>query len=161
MKICIDCRMWGKQFGGIGRYVQQIVSNLVEIQSWHYYLIVTDKNVFPNFYGKDNICLIRCNAKMFTISEQVELPRIIPECDIFWSPYMNVPFLHCKAKYRVVTLHDVFHLANPQYYSFMKRVMIKPFYYFSSHKSNLILTVSNFSKNEIAKTCKRNFKRTV
>ena len=156
MKICIDCRMWGKQFGGIGRYVQQIVSNLVEIQSWHYYLIVTDKTVFPNFYGKDNIRLIRCNAKMFTISEQVELPRIIPECDIFWSPYMNAPFLPCKAKYRVVTLHEVFHLANPQYYSFMKRIMIKPFYYFSSHKSDLILTVSNFSKTEIARTCRAN-----
>lgn len=24
MKICIDCRMWGDKFGGIGRYVKEI-----------------------------------------------------------------------------------------------------------------------------------------
>lgn len=156
MRICIDCRMWGKQFGGIGRYVQQIVSNFIATQNWHLYLIVTDSFPITTFEGKANVRILRCNAKMFTVSEQVELPKVIPLCDIFWSPYMNVPFLPCKAKYRVVTLHDVFHLANPQYYSFMKRVMIKPFYYFSSHKSDLILTVSNFSKSEIARTCGAN-----
>lgn len=148
--------MWGKQFGGIGRYVQQIVSNFFVTQNWYLYLIVSDSFPITTFEDKANVRILRSNAKMFTISEQVELPKVIPLCDIFWSPYMNVPFLPCKAKYRVVTLHDVFHLANPQYYSFMKRVMIKPFYYFSSHKSDLILTVSNFSKNEIVKTCGAN-----
>ena len=39
MKICIDCRMWGKQFGGIGRYVQQIVSNFFATQNWYLYLM--------------------------------------------------------------------------------------------------------------------------
>ena len=161
MKVVIDCRMWGKNFGGIGRYVQEIVLELLRIEKWDFTLIVADEKIREEIeIASDNLSahlsLIICNAKMFTVSEQVELPKVIPLCDIFWSPYMNVPFLPCKAKYRVVTLHDVFHLANPQYYSFMKRVMIKPFYYFSSHKSDLILTVSNFSKNEIAKTCGAN-----
>ena len=156
MKICIDCRMWGKQYGGIGRYVQQIISILVENKNWYFFLIVIDENIIPDFNSRNNIRLIRCNAKMFSLEEQTLLPIIIPKCDIFWSPYMNVPFLPCKAKSRVVTLHDVFHLANPQYYSFMKRVMIKPFYYFSSHKSDMILTVSDFSKSEIARTCGAN-----
>lgn len=161
MRITIDCRMWGKNFGGIGRYVQEIVLELLKNEKWDFTLIVADEKVRKEIVkSSDNqptrLSLIICNAKMFTVSEQVELPRVIPVCDIFWSPYMNVPFLPCKAKYRVVTLHDVFHLANPQYYSFMKRVMIKPFYYFSSHKSDLILTVSNFSKSEIARTCGAN-----
>lgn len=152
-KVCIDCRMWGKQFGGIGRYVQQIVSNLVASQKWHFYLIVNNNFAFSYFAGKDNVCFIRCNAKMFSLAEQVVLPRIIPSCDLFWSPYMNVPFLPCKAKHRVVTLHDVFHLANPKYYSIIKRLFIKTYYYFSCKKSDLILTVSDFSKSEINKYC--------
>lgn len=120
MRITIDCRMWGKNFGGIGRYVQEIVLELLKIEKWDFTLIVADEKVRKEIeIASDNLSahlsLIICTAKMFMVSEQVELPIIIPKCDIFWSPYMNVPFLPCKAKYRVVTLHDVFHLANPQY----------------------------------------------
>ena len=158
MKITIDCRMWGKKYGGIGRYIQEIVLNLIQTKSWIFVLIISDNSIKQEIesFVKDSIVEIKyyiCRAKMFSLAEQIELPRIIPSCDIFWSPYMNVPFLLCRAKKRVVTLHDVFHLANPQYYSFLKRLFISPFYYFSTRNSNLILTVSNFSKREVSRCC--------
>ncbi len=158
MKVVIDCRMWGKTYGGIGRYVQEIVLNIVKEQKWSLGLIISNNSVRKEIdsvckNGRTNVSFVICKAKMFSLEEQVLLPRIIPKCDIFWSPFMNVPFLPCKAEHRVVTLHDVFHLANPQYYSFVKRIFIKSFYYFSSHKSDVILTVSEFSKNEIAQFC--------
>ena len=40
MKICIDCRMWGEKYGGIGRYVKEIVLNLLERNNWKFILIV-------------------------------------------------------------------------------------------------------------------------
>ena len=143
--------MYGKKFGGIGRYVQQIVSNLVVTQQWDFYLIVTKHFEHSNLKDKGNIHYIICNAGMFSLAEQICLPLKIPRCDVFWSPYMNVPFLPCLAKKRIVTLHDVFHLANPQYFSFFKILAIKSYYFFSVKKSNLILTVSEFSKQEIQK----------
>ena len=156
MQIAIDCRMWGKTFGGIGRYVQEIVTALLLTKGWEMTLIVASSDIVREIEvipEKKAICrFVVCNAKMFSLKEQLALPRAIPACDVFWSPYMNVPFMPCKAKKRVVTLHDVFHLANPQYYSWIKRLMVKPFYYFST-RSDLILTVSDFSKQEIVKYC--------
>ena len=157
MQITIDCRMWGKTFGGIGRYVQEIVTALLQTQVWEMTLVVASSDVeheMENIPEKKAKCrFVVCDAKMFSLKEQMALPRVIPACDIFWSPYMNVPFLPCGATKRVVTLHDVFHLANPQYYSRLKQLMIKPFYYSSTRKSDLILTVSEFSKQEIVKFC--------
>lgn len=162
MKITIDCRMWGKNYGGIGRYIQEITFNLLYMKDWSFILIVSDDSVKQDIVKFEQrtdprLYFVLAKSKIFSLSEQFELPRIIPSCDIFWSPYMNVPFSSCKAKYRVVTLHDVFHLANPQYYSLVKRLFIIPFYYFSARKSDLILTVSNFSKREIARCCGEKF----
>lgn len=162
MIIAIDCRMWGKTYGGIGRYVREIVLNMVKEQNWSFVLIVSEETVKKEVEavrkdGQRDVLYKVCRAKMFSLAEQTQLPRVVPECDIFWSPYMNVPFMPVKAKHRVVTLHDVFHLANPQYYSRMKRLMIKPFYHFSTRKSDMILTVSEFSKNEIVRCCGSRF----
>ena len=155
MKVVIDCRMWGKRFGGIGRYVKEIVSNLLVHQCWDFVLLVGDDNIKYCIQKKypSKCAVIIVPAKIFSLKEQLLLPLKIPACDIFWSPYMNVPFLPCRAKYRVVTLHDVFHLANPQYYGSLKRLFIGAYYYFSCRKSNMILTVSDFSKREIRKYC--------
>lgn len=156
IKIVIDCRLWGKTFGGIGRYVQEIVKNLLANKQFTFTLIVVSKEVQEEITQNNiskNCDFIVCDANMFSLFEQLILPFKIPKCDIFWSPYMNVPFFPCRAKYRIVTLHDVFHLANSQYYSFVQRLLIKPFYYFSTRRSNLILTVSLFSKGEIGKYC--------
>lgn len=162
MKIAIDCRMWGKTYGGIGRYVQEIVLNMVKANDWHFILIVSDGSVRQEIktvlgISRATVSFIDCKAKMFSLAEQTQMARLVPECDIFWSPYMNVPFMYVRARRRVVTLHDVFHLANPQYYSRLKRLLIAPFYYFSTRKSNLILTVSEFSKNEIMRCCGSRF----
>lgn len=155
MKVVIDCRMWGEKFGGIGRYVKEIVTNLLQNQTWNCFLVVLNENVKSEimnaFPSKCEVIVL--SAKIFTLKEQMILPLMIPPCDIFWSPYMNVPFLPCRAKYRVVTLHDVFHLANPQYYGRLKRLFIGAYYHFSCRKSDLILTVSDFSKSEIRKYC--------
>lgn len=162
MKIAIDCRMWGKTYGGIGRYIQEIVLNMVKDQRWNFVLIISDESVKKEVDtirkgNRADVSFIICHAKMFSLAEQTQLPRLVPPCDIFWSPYMNVPFMPVKARHRVVTLHDVFHLANPHYYSRLKRLAIKPFYYFSTRKSDRILTVSEFSKNEIIRCCGSKF----
>lgn len=147
--------MWGKRFGGIGRYVKEIVSNLLVHQCWDFVLLVGDDAtkhcIQKNYPNKCDVKIVP--AKIFSLKEQLLLPLMIPACDIFWSPYMNVPFLPCRAKYRVVTIHDVFHLANPRYYSRLKHLFIGAYYHFSCRKSNLILTVSDFSKQEIREYC--------
>lgn len=152
MHITIDCRMWGEKFGGIGRYTKEIVLYLITHKKWEFTLLYSPQ-AFKDLqsYQNKNIQLIPCNAQIFSLKEQWEIWKKVPRCDLFWSPYMNIPFIRTKAKKQVVTLHDVFHLANPQYYSKLKQIAIAPYYFFSTRNSNLILTVSQFSKSEIQK----------
>lgn len=143
--------MWGMNYGGIGRYTKEIVENLLRTQDWYFTLLCSSAsyNDLKEYSEYNRITLIVMTASIFTMKEQWQLFRKIPRCDIFWSPYMNVPFMPCRAQKRVVTLHDVFHIANPQYYNLVKRWVIYPYYWFSVRKSDIILTVSDFSKNEI------------
>ena len=151
MHITIDCRMWGKAYGGIGRYTKEIVLWLLQHRDWEFSLLVA-KEAYADLWSyviNNQIRLLPFDVPILSIKEQFFLWKQIPECDLFWSPYMNVPFLPCKARKRVVTLHDVFHLANPQYYSTLKRMVIWPYYFFSTRCSDLIVTVSSFSKKEM------------
>ena len=151
MHITIDCRMWGKAYGGIGRYTKEIVLWLLQHRDWEFSLLVA-KEAYADLWSyviNHQIRLLPFAVPILSIKEQFFLWKQIPECDLFWSPYMNVPFLPCKARKRVVTLHDVFHLANPQYYSTLKRMVIWPYYFFSTRCSDLIVTVSSFSKKEM------------
>lgn len=152
MHITIDCRMWGEKYGGIGRYTKEIVLYLITTKKWEFTLLYSSQ-AFQDLHSfqNKNIHLIPCNAKIFSLKEQWEVWKKVPQCDLFWSPYMNIPFIHTKAKKQVVTLHDVFHIANPQYYSKLKRIAIAPYYHFSIKYSDQIITVSNFSKTEIIK----------
>lgn len=152
MHITIDCRMWGEKYGGIGRYTKEIVLYLIKHYEWKFTLLYSSQAYHDlNNYENKNICLIPCNATIFSLKEQWEVWKKVPECDLFWNPYMNIPFIKTKARKQIVTLHDVFHLANPQYYSRLKKIAIAPYYYFSTRYSKIILTVSEFSKSEINK----------
>lgn len=148
--ITIDCRMYGKDFGGIGRYVQEVVQNLIQ-KNLFFLTILANELAYEELGGSTNknLKVIRCSSTMFSLREQLELYKKVPKCDILWSPYINVPFLPVKANRRVVTIHDIFHIINPEYYSFLKRKLISIYYFFSTKLSVKIITVSHFSKKEI------------
>lgn len=150
MHITIDCRMWGEHYGGIGRYTAEIVTHLVELCNWEFTLLCSPK-ACQEIKVFDKVAIIPCKAQIFSLKEQIEVWRKIPKCDVFWCPYMNIPFIKTRARKQVVTLHDVFHIANKQYYNKVKQWSIAPFYYYSTRNSNIILTVSQFSKDEIGK----------
>jgi len=87
--------------------------------------------------------------------EQINLPRYLAK------NYKKRPLLLCLAnsaplfyKYKVVAIHDVAFLANPRWFS-------KRFYYLYrfliprvARKAQKVITVSEFSKNEIAEKAK-------
>lgn len=152
MNITIDCRMWGEHFGGIGRYTKEIVLYLIAHNDWEYTLLCSS-DAYLEFlsYQRSNIHIVPCTAGVFSLKEQWEMWCKVPRCDVFWCPYINIPFVRTRAKKQVVTMHDVFHIANRQYYNRLKQWAIAPYYFFSTRRSDMILTVSQFSKDEIGK----------
>jgi len=136
---------------GIGTYIKNIIPFLVDRFT---VILLGSKNEISqyNFYNK--VKIIECSSNIYSIKEQFELFNKIPQCDIFWSPHYNIPLLPIKAKKRMVTIHDVFHLAFYDSLSFKQKLYAKLVINQAVKKSDIILTVSEFSKSEIMKYTK-------
>lgn len=150
MHIAIDCRF--VRHSGIGRYITELVPRLVPHDEHRFTLIVSKKEWDQGFVEtctRPNVQMTICNASMYSIREQVEMPMRIPACDIFWSPHYNVPLLPIRAKKKLVTIHDVLHLAMRKEFFLPKRLYAKLFLYAATHFFDKVLTVSEFSKQEI------------
>jgi len=89
--------------------------------------------------------------KIYSLKEQLELYKKNPKSDFFWSPHYNIPLLPIKATKRIVTIHDVYHFAFFNTLNLQQKLYAKFVINQAVKKSDIILTVSKFSKNEIIK----------
>jgi len=135
--LCIDARMAFSS--GIGTYIRQIVPLL---DGFRITLLVDriDADWCRDFEQ------ILFPAPIYTVKEQMIFPKIVPQCDLFWSPHYNVPLLPIRAKKRVVTIHDACHLALG---SLPERIYAKFVMGRALRKSDRAITDSQFSKDEI------------
>jgi glycosyltransferase involved in cell wall biosynthesis len=148
--ICVDCRFLDSS--GLGRYIRNLIQLLVEEQDI-YFTFITYSD-FLGFFDKiksNNYHLILAKSQMYSIHEQLEMPFKIPKCDAFWSPHYPIPILPIPAKKRITTIHDVNHLVLSKDLSPLQKLYAKWMFFCSTRVSHSILTVSQFSKNEIMK----------
>ena len=147
MKLVIDVRMINAS--GIGRYLKNVLPGIVS--EFSQVVVLGNKDEIVQFEWASKVEIVNFNAKIYSVKEQILYPFLIPRCDVFWSPHFNFPFLPFRAKKRVVTIHDVFHLSG----KFPISLIIKKYAYLlyknAVWKADLIFTVSEFSKAEIIK----------
>lgn len=142
MHLCLDARML--HASGIGVYIQ----NLLPVLSEAFHLTLIGNKEELKTYPAE---IIHTEIPIYSIAEIISFPRLIPPCDIFWSPHYNVPLLPIKAKKRLVTIHDVYHLAHFHTLSLKQKLYAKVMMQAAVSKSDRIITVSAFSKGEIIK----------
>jgi glycosyltransferase involved in cell wall biosynthesis len=143
--ICIDARMLNS--AGIGTYLKNILPYITKKYKSTLILRKKDLELF-NWTKLSRI--IECERSIYTLTEQVFFSNL-PYFDLFWSPHFNVPFFSIKSRKRIVTIHDVFHLAFFSKLKFREKIYAKLMYNKAITKSDLIITDSNFSKSEIIK----------
>lgn len=152
-KICIDARMINNS--GIGTYIKALLNNL-DCKNFEIFLIVNSQDLksFEEFNNYKKFKLIIVNAKIYSIKEQIVLPFKIPSCDLFFSPHYNVPLFPIRAKKRLLTIHDVYHLAFFEKLKFLEKIYAKFMINKAIQISDRAITVSKFSKSEIIKYTK-------
>ncbi|MBS1528206.1 MAG: glycosyltransferase family 4 protein [Bacteroidetes bacterium] len=129
---------------GIGVYIIQLLKPLSAQFSL---ILLGDPGELAAY--KHTAQIISFLTPIYSIKEQYQLSRLVPRCDIFWSPHYNVPVFPVKAKYRVVTIHDVYHLAFGHDMGAVKKIYARFMIGRAVALSKKVITVSNFSKNEI------------
>lgn len=152
MTLVVDFRMHNAS--GIGRYITNILPLLLD--KFEITLLCNSNDSLDRYDWTQCLAKIYINAKIYSIKEQIELFLKIPKCDFFWSPHYNIPILPIKAKKRVVTIHDVCHLAFAHTLSFIQKIYANLILNFATKLSDIILTDSEFSKQEIIKYTKTN-----
>ncbi|MBS7562857.1 glycosyltransferase family 4 protein [Mucilaginibacter sp. Bleaf8] len=143
MHIVIDARMVNAS--GIGVYLKNILHGIANLGKVTLLGNPAELSEFRD-YG-----VIPFLEPIYSIKEQVKLRKLIPDCDIFWSPHYNIPLLPIKAKRRFVTIHDVYHLAYYNQLSMAQRIYAKIVINGAVRLSKQVITVSKFSKDEIIK----------
>jgi glycosyltransferase involved in cell wall biosynthesis len=146
MKLVVDFRMHNAS--GIGTYLKNILPYLTDMFD---VVLLANSLELTEYPWIKKVKIIQCRTKIYSFAEQWELFRNIPSCDIFWGPHYNIPLLPIKAKKRVVTLHDVYHLAFYNTLNFTQKLYAKIMIHQAINKSNKVITVSNFSCEEIKK----------
>lgn len=115
MKILIDARMYGLEHAGIGRYVMNLVHQLVAIDKSNNYQILLKNNkqqedLISNFkfsLKTSNFKFQIVNIPHYSLQEQLELPKILSQLDFDLAhfPHFNVPIFFNKPY--AVTIHDL------------------------------------------------------
>lgn len=146
IKLLLDSRMIDSS--GIGTYLQNLIPFLKKEVDL---ILLGNRNKIENHIHEKNLKIIPMRASIYFPYEQIEFLLKIKSVDIFWSPHFNVPIFPVRAKKRIVTIHDIFPLVFKELYSPLERAYVKLLINSAVNLSDLIITVSNFSKSEIIK----------
>jgi len=164
MRIGIDARLYGPKVGGggLGRYVEQLVTELQKIDKKNRYILFLKKENFDACkITNKNFEKRLADIHWYSIKEQMQMPKLIDQedLDLIHYPHWNIP-LRAKVPF-VVTIHDLLLLEEPT--SAKKATQLDPFRYKlkylgykyivdrAVHKSKHIIAVSQFTKGSILK----------
>ncbi|MBU3171444.1 glycosyltransferase family 4 protein [Clostridium estertheticum] len=153
MKIAIDARGINLYNGtGIGTYTENILKNLITIDSSNNYHIFWSGNNFESI-KKENCKIIMTSKKHQRFFEDYYFPENISKenIDIYHMPQNGIGFSQAISCKKVVTIHDLIPYVMPEtvgrgyLLKFLKEMPI------IVGNSDGIITVSEFSKRDILK----------
>ena len=149
MHIVVDCRF--VHHSGIGRYIRELVPRIMGRMAGDDFTLLVSPSERDDLFLEQcqKARLIPVKSGMYSPMEQWEVPRRVPSCDLFWAPHYNAPILPLRARKKIVTIHDMAHLTLQDGLSLPKRLYARLFSWNAAHRYDHILTVSNFSRNEI------------
>lgn len=145
MKLAIDCRFLGKS--GIGTYLGNVLDELMRREGHRLLLVCGD--VLPDV----GACrcegeIFKTDIKPFSPKEMLRFPtKAINECDVFLTPYINVPGGIRIPVYS--TIHDVIFLDLPYLTSTLGRLARRWYIHRAIRLSAKVFTVSDFSRERI------------
>ena len=163
MKIGIDARLYGSRHGGIGRYIENLIKQLEIIDHDNQYFIFLSKNNYADYQPQNNnFQKVLADFKIYGFKEQLLFPLLLKkyQLDLVHFPHFNMPIFY-NGRF-IVTIHDLIithypnsraTTLNPIVYK-IKLLFYKIIVKIVAKKAKKIITVSEYSKNNVVKFLK-------
>jgi len=168
MRIGIDARFYGPVGKGLGRYTQEVVDNIIKISAaessavFEFVIFLSAENYNEFICDENNVKKVKLDIGWYGLKEQILMPFYIwkEHLDLIHFPHFNVPIL-TPVKF-VVTIHDLILTHFPT----VRATTLSPLKYKLKNaayrlvilnaifRSCKIITVSNFTKNDLIKQFK-------
>ncbi|MCS7092187.1 MAG: glycosyltransferase family 4 protein [Patescibacteria group bacterium] len=167
MKILIDARMYGVEHTGIGRYTQNLITNILKVDNKNKYLILLKEPYFNQLKLPQNAEKIFAPYNHYSIDEQLKLPFLIQSLkpDFVHFLHINVPIIYNQPF--IATIHDLIilkqnkekellpihkYVAKKAFFAFVVRHAIKQASYIitpSKHVKDTIIKKFNIKPSKI------------
>lgn len=149
IKIFVDCHVFDKGFQGTRSYIQGLYLELIKEKGKIFYFAATDIENLRSVFGlQDNIIYLKYRSKNPFFRLLFEIPFLINKNKINFAhfQYRVPPLKLCKY---IVTIHDVLFEDFPEDFPILNRLQSFITYKFSGKISDIVFTVSNYSKTQI------------
>jgi glycosyltransferase involved in cell wall biosynthesis len=152
LRIGIDIHSLGGQQGGNETYYQELVRNLITLPCPHKWVLyythaVARQRISTN--GHARMERLRPRHPLLRIPLTLPWRTREDELDVFHAQHITPPFLRCKT---VTTIPDLAYEHFPQSFPWHQRTWLKQLVRGSAIRADHIITVSEYSKQDIVRT---------
>ncbi len=141
MNVLVDCRPIRHPLSGVGQYCKNIFSSNVMSETIKYHYLNFDINI-------DNKFISKFPRRIDNLYSNFS-PFYFKKYEILHETYFNkLPF---NFKYKIVTIHDIFPITFPQYFTLTNIILSTLNFKRQIAESNLIISVSSYTADELVK----------
>lgn len=149
IRLLVDCHVFDGKFQGTRTYIQGLYKEMVKHRDIDFFFAAQNTDLLARVFGHaDNIHYLTLESSGSIKRLALEFPKLIKKYDIDYAHFQYISPLVKQCK-EIVTIHDLLFLDNPQYFPFTYKIKNKLLFERSARKADILLTVSEFSKEEI------------
>lgn len=154
IKLLVDAHVFDGEFQGTRTFIKEIYNLLAKRDNLIIYLAAHNIEALKeNFPAAPNVIFLQYKSKSSFNRLLVELPRMIRHHNIDYAHFQYIvpPIKRCKY---IVTIHDVIFNEYPDEFSWSYRTIKKFLFGQSARRSEIVTTVSEYSRRSIEKFLK-------
>jgi glycosyltransferase involved in cell wall biosynthesis len=151
LNIFIDCHVFDGSFQGTTTYLKGIYLEMIKEKKYQFFFAANNiENIKSIFGEQSNVHYLEYSSHNKFYRLLFDIPKLIKQNKIDYAHFQYIvpPFKYCKY---ITTVHDVLFLDFPQYFPLSYRIKNKLLFKWSAKRSEIVLTVSEFSKKQIQK----------
>lgn len=152
MRVGIDAHSLGSKQSGNETYYRSLLRSLARLDSENDFLIYYTMDGAVEALGLNNVRF--AGRRLWSASPYLRIPFVLPTellsepVDVFHAQFIVPPFLKCRT---VTTIPDIAYEHHPEFFPPCQVAWSKKLIPWSAKKADRIITVSQFSKEDLTK----------